>query len=227
MTLGPPVECGHIFCCFMEQRGTFARKHLLQWKSMTIYKFFRSGHVRDMNVYTVLATCSRVLMAYVKPTQSTPENAHHSYTCRLLSGLMEQGSLFTAGITVHCRDHSSQQVRRRMLTSWGYFNQDVCSVKNGYTAATSSQCSWNQVVQQIKFSTHAVELLFCWQFLCSKSQPGHRHWLLTAKSWLGSFVYTNWPLRTAGRTYKRCSLHWSPTFKNVGNILSPDHEYYY
>ena len=91
MTLCPPVECGHIFCYFVEQPGSFARKQLLQWKSMEVYNYFQSGHVRDMKMYTVLATRSCVLMAYVNPTQSTPENTHH----RLLSSLMEQGSLLT------------------------------------------------------------------------------------------------------------------------------------
>ena len=78
MTLWPPVEYGHIFSYFVERPGTFTRKRLLQWKSMEAYNYFQSGHVPDVKkVYTVLATCSRVLMAYVNPSQSTPENAHH------------------------------------------------------------------------------------------------------------------------------------------------------
>ena len=60
MTLWPPVECGHIFCYFVERPGTFTRKQLLQWKSMEALNNFQSGHIRGVKVYTVLATCSRV-----------------------------------------------------------------------------------------------------------------------------------------------------------------------
>ena len=74
MTLCPPVEYDHVFCCFVEWPGTvarkqllqwksmedFARKQLLQWKSMEVSNYFQSGRVRDMKVYTVLATHSCV-----------------------------------------------------------------------------------------------------------------------------------------------------------------------
>ena len=60
MTLWPPVEYGHIFCYFVERPGTFTRKQLLQWKSMEAYNYFQSGYVRDVKVYTVLATCIAV-----------------------------------------------------------------------------------------------------------------------------------------------------------------------
>ena len=100
-----------------------------------------------------------------------------------------------------------------------------CAVRNGYTVTTSSQCSWNQVVQQKKvLCAHAVQLLSCWQFFMwhdpakvidiDFSQP---------KACSGPLL----PLRTAWRTYKRSSLHWSSTFKNGGYILPPDHEDYF
>ena len=93
MTLWPPVEYGHIFCYFVERPGTFTKKQLLQWKSIEAYNYFQSGHVRDVKVYTVLATCSRVLMAYVNPSQSSPENAHLSWIAVKFDG---------AVITAHC-----------------------------------------------------------------------------------------------------------------------------
>ena len=36
MTLCPP-ECRYRFCCFVERPGTFARKQLLQLKSMEVF----------------------------------------------------------------------------------------------------------------------------------------------------------------------------------------------
>ena len=46
MTLCPPVECGHTFCCFVKRPETSAKKQLLQSKSMEVCNYFQIGHVR-------------------------------------------------------------------------------------------------------------------------------------------------------------------------------------
>ena len=52
MTKWPPVEFGHVFFYFIERPGLYTRRQLKQWKSLDAYKYFQSGHVRPILVWS-------------------------------------------------------------------------------------------------------------------------------------------------------------------------------
>lgn len=91
MCLWPPVEYGHIFCYFIERPGVYTRKQLLQWKSMDAYNYFQSGHVRTILI-NKLPRCL-ILMAYVNPSQSSPDKGHTTWVATEDDGTI---------ITCHC-----------------------------------------------------------------------------------------------------------------------------
>ena len=49
MSKWPAVEYGNIFCYYIERPGVYTRRHLMQWKSLEAYNYFKSGHVREVN----------------------------------------------------------------------------------------------------------------------------------------------------------------------------------
>ena len=93
MTLWPPVEYGHIFCCFIERPGFYTQQQLMQWKSLEAYNYFVSGHVRSVMVRIVTPTCC-VLKALVNPSQSSPDKAHEAWVA-----VKSDGQIMTA----HCK----------------------------------------------------------------------------------------------------------------------------
>ena len=121
-----------------------------------------------------------------------------------------QGWINTGTLNVMSK-HGHNRLKKKCSNAAAILIKIECAVRNGYTAATSSQCSWNQVVQQKKVlhSCSAALILLTVFFYVAWASQDHRHWLFTAKSWLWSFVYTRKPLRTAWRTSTRGSLHWS------------------
>ena len=88
----PPIEFSHIFCFFIERPGVYTKKQLLQWKSLDGYNYFKSGHVREVKVWQIDATCS-LLMASVNPSQNSPEKAHTAWV-----GVKASGDI----IACHC-----------------------------------------------------------------------------------------------------------------------------
>ena len=89
----PPIEYGHIFCYFIERPGVFTRQELMQWKSLEAYNYmyFQSGHVRDIRLCRLPASQSCVVMAYVNPSPSSPDKAHHAWL-----GVKFDGTIITA-----------------------------------------------------------------------------------------------------------------------------------
>ena len=49
MSKWPAVEYGNILCYYIERPGVYTRRHLMQWKSLEAYNYFKSGHVREGN----------------------------------------------------------------------------------------------------------------------------------------------------------------------------------
>ena len=89
--------------------------------------------------------------------------------------------------------------------------------------ATQLQHQTN-VIRIMQFTKDGFVLMQCSsypveRFYVAWASQDYRHWLLTAKSWLWYFVYTRKPMRTAHKTYKRGSLHWSSTFFKMEVIL--------
>ena len=70
----PQVEFGHIFCYYIERPGLYTRRQLLQWKSLDAFNYFQSGHVRTVRIKKMSQCC--IMMAYVNPSQSSPDKAH-------------------------------------------------------------------------------------------------------------------------------------------------------
>ena len=87
----PPIEYGHIFCYFIERPGVYTRRQLLQWKSLEAYNYFISGHVRVVKIKKMTQCC--VLLAYVNPSQSSPDKAHAAWV-----GAKNDGTI----VTCHC-----------------------------------------------------------------------------------------------------------------------------
>ena len=50
----PPVEYGNIFCYYIQRPGVYTKQQLLQWKSLDVFNYFQSGHVR--HIYQDLAS---------------------------------------------------------------------------------------------------------------------------------------------------------------------------
>ena len=76
MTMWPSVEYGHIFCYFIERPGIFTKQQLMQWKSLDAFNYFQSGHVRNVLVYLLPSSQSCVLIAFVNPSQNSPDKAN-------------------------------------------------------------------------------------------------------------------------------------------------------
>ena len=91
MSKWPPVEYGHIFCYYIERPGVYTRRQLMQWKSLEAYNYFQSGHVRPVKVWCLLNCC--ILIAYVNPSQRSPDKAHCAWV-----GIRQEGEIITA----HC-----------------------------------------------------------------------------------------------------------------------------
>ena len=70
--------CPHILL-FHATAMEFCQKASSAIENMEDYNYFQIGQVQDMKVYTVLATFSHLMMAYVNLSDpNTPEIAHHS-----------------------------------------------------------------------------------------------------------------------------------------------------
>ena len=63
---------GQIFHYFIQHPDVYTQQQLVQWKSLDAYKYIRSGHVREVRVWVTSKTCC-FLMAYMNPSQSTPD----------------------------------------------------------------------------------------------------------------------------------------------------------
>ena len=89
MTKWPPVEFGHVFFYFIERPGLYTRRQL--WKSLDAYKYFQSGHVRPILVWSFQQFC--MLKPVVNPSQSSPDKAHCAWVATRNDGEI---------ITAHC-----------------------------------------------------------------------------------------------------------------------------
>ena len=150
MKLWPPVEYGHIFCYFVDRPGVFTKQQLLQWKSMEAFNYFKSGHVHEVLVYRLPSTQSCILMAFVNPSQKSPDKAPHSWVAVKFDGTV---------ITAHCTCMAGYVVIRfdcyyycliyRLGEGCSHTAAVLfkieCAVRNGYTVGTSSTCDWNQL----------------------------------------------------------------------------------
>ena len=69
MTKWPSVEYGRIFCYYIQRPGVYSRQQLMQWKSLEAFKYFSSGHVRQIKVWP-LSSCRKTVEteAFFLPT---------------------------------------------------------------------------------------------------------------------------------------------------------------
>ena len=140
---------------------------------MEAYNYFQSVHVRDVKVYTVVASCSRVLLAYSNPGMLTVKfdetvlTVH--CTCKL-GKYWQTKRYYTHENCLHVYNRLGEGCSHAAAILF----KIECAVRNGYTAGTSSQCSWNQVFStKVSFvlmlsSSYFVDIVFC---CCSMSQP--------------------------------------------------------
>lgn len=92
LTLWPPLEYGHIFGYFIQRPGVYTQQQLLQWKSLDAYNYFRSGHVRTVEIWAPSSVLC-LLRGKVNPSQNSPDNAHHSWVAVKTDGQV---------VTAHC-----------------------------------------------------------------------------------------------------------------------------
>jgi len=92
LCLWPSVEYGHIFCYFIMRPGVYTQQQLLQWKSLDAYNYFRSGHVRTVEIWAPSNTFC-FLRSKINPSQNSPDNAHQSWVA-----VKPEGEVITA----HC-----------------------------------------------------------------------------------------------------------------------------
>ena len=94
LSLWPPVEYGHIFCYFIDRPGVYTKHQLLQWKSLEVYNYFLSGHVRMVKLWVLSSASSCILKAIVNPSQCSPEDPHPAWVAMKRNGHI---------VTAHCR----------------------------------------------------------------------------------------------------------------------------
>ena len=58
----------------------------MQWKRLDAYNYFQSNHVRQVKVWPLRS----ILMAYVNPSQSSPDKARNSWI-----GVRNDGDIIT------------------------------------------------------------------------------------------------------------------------------------
>ena len=92
MAQWPAVEYGHIFCYFVERPGVYTQQELLQWKSLEAYNYFKSGHVRTVELW-VPSNSLCLLRAFVNPSQKSPDKQHHAWVAVKVDGQI---------LTAHC-----------------------------------------------------------------------------------------------------------------------------
>lgn len=79
MALWAPVEFGHIWCYFIERPGLYTKHELLQWKSLEAYNYFKSEHVRTVEIWNLRSEHNLVILrAYVNPSQSSTRSPNHA-----------------------------------------------------------------------------------------------------------------------------------------------------
>jgi len=152
LCLWPSVEHGHIFTNFIQRPGVYTQQQLLQWKSMDAYNYFRSGHVRTVEIWAP-SNKFCFLKAKVNHSQNSPDNALDSCQARrgsYNSPLYMYGRVRLINImillfsTKFIFNYISRLGERCSHVATVLFKIEA-AVRNGYTSATSNSCQWNQV----------------------------------------------------------------------------------